>query len=341
MGWNQLMIAMNDGETSYFEPCISFNQKPMKVGKMADSSALNEAMIEAKKLLSSRNSSTTGGELPSCLVPDKAKTKALALAAMKSQSVFLPFSKDPNTKHKSYSRLPLPVLNMGMPKCGSSTLYEFFGCIGFSATHWNYGTETFEALCMRDAANAGLPVLSTCAHGTDALTQLDITYPFGFERDFASKQKQQLSQAHFLSNKLRDDCFFPQLSLLEEIHAESPDATFVLNFRPVEDWARSIQNWGDMMPRFQACDLPNLPRGYPEDLTNKEEVQEIMMLWFCSHVVNLRNFVKAHPSHALVEIDLYDTDLSKRMMSIFFPSKQEGKSKQCWGHSNKSKKKQS
>ena len=59
----------------------------------------------------------------------------------------------------------------------------------------------------------------------------------------------------------RDGCLFPQLTLLEEIHEEAPDATFVLSFRPVEDWIESAAGWRDMLERFSLCHLLNLPRG--------------------------------------------------------------------------------
>ena len=257
------------------------------------------AIKEAKELLNAREDN----DLHSCLVPDKKKTLALVSDICKTGSL-----------------LPLPVMNMGMPKCGSTTLYEFFKCSGFRATHWQKGTTDFEGLCMRDAANVGLPPIATCGPDVQAFMQFDVEYPFGTNGNF------------FGSKKKRDECFFPQLSLLEELHAEDPNATFVMNFRPIDDWIRSLANWApSMLKRFRLCHLPNLPRGFPQNMTDEQDVRDTMSQFFCSHVQHLRNFVKEHPSHALIELDLYDNQGSSDIMGTLFPS-----SNICWGHGNKS-----
>ena len=58
--------------------------------------------------------------------------------------------------------------------------------------------------------------------------QMDVAFPMGSEHDSVRVATR--------SSVRRDDCFFPQLSILEEFHAESPHATFVLTFRPMQDW---------------------------------------------------------------------------------------------------------
>mmetsp|Transcript_25676 Transcript_25676/g.54240 ORF Transcript_25676/g.54240 Transcript_25676/m.54240 type:complete len:234 (-) Transcript_25676:621-1322(-) len=211
--------------------------------------------------------------VPSCLVPNKARTAALVRDALMEAIVAESNTNTSNATAPSYSTplLPLPVLNMGMPKCGSTTIYSYFDCIGLRASHWRKHTYDFEGLCMRDAVNAGLPPIATCASGTDAIMQMDVEFPF----DWVPKQKNP-----YKLSKYRDECFFPQLSLLEEIHEEAPNATFVINFRPVADWVKSIQNWGNLMGRFQACNLPNLPIGSPKDLNNSIDVQDTMIEFF-------------------------------------------------------------
>ena len=55
----------------------------------------------------------------------------------------------------------------------------------------------------------------------------------------------------------------------------------------------------------------------------------------CSHVLHLRNFVKTHPTHTLIELNLYDTNQSAEIMSSIFKGISPGlNTKQCWGHSN-------
>jgi hypothetical protein len=125
------------------------------------------------------------------------------------------------------------------------------------------------------------------------------------------------------------------LSLLEDIHAENPNATFVINFRPIHDWIHSVLTWGDSIERFQQCHLPNLPRGFPEDLNDPTSVEETMTQFFCSHVLHIRQFVELYPSHALIELDLYDTEGTASVMSTLFTSSAGKKeSKKCWGREN-------
>jgi hypothetical protein len=42
--------------------------------------------------------------------------------------------------------------------------------------------------------------------------------------------------------------------------------------------------------------------------------------WWCSHIQHVSAFVKQHPSHKLIELDLYDkTGLAATMVSLFQP----------------------
>jgi hypothetical protein len=78
-----------------------------------------------------------------------------------------------------------------------------------------------------------------------------------------------------------------------------------------------------MAGRFTKCDLPGLPKRVgkkDQDLRN----------WYCGHVRHIREFVALHPSHALIELDLYDMERSATVMAKLFQVKET-----CWGHSNK------
>ena len=230
--------------------------------------------------------------------------------------------------------VPLPILNVGMPKLGSTSLYYYFECKGLAATHWNLGTEKFEGLCMRDAVKVGLPPLETCTSSdnsgnttqtqihkqkqyTHAIMQMDVALPLG--------SRYGNLKAAFRSSVEKDDCFFPQLSLLEEFHAENPHATFVMTFRPMQDWVKSIVSWFSMLERLQQCHLPNLPRGIPSLSEHKSEtetqnyLEATMTQFFCSHVLHVRNFVRDHPTHNLIELDLYD-ERTPYLLDGLFPS---------------------
>ena len=127
---------------------------------------------------------------------------------------------------------------------------------------------------------------------------------------------------------LGGDCIFPQIEYLDHFHREAPNATFVLAFRPVTDWHSSMERWTqrniqrNFLDRMVGCDLPGLPAG------KGYKVEEIEAFW-CQQVQRVRNFVKKHPSHTLIELDLYNGEDSADMMSQIFQSKRS-----CWLHAN-------
>ena len=359
-------------------------QQPSRTGiattaAVAKVVAWEEAMKEAKKLLTLYNidtdsiAKTSSSASASCLVPNKEGTNKLVIELllkqkMQQQRDGIIEIQQPQRQRKLL--LPVPIINMGMPNSGSSSLYAYFNCIGLNTTHLevnNFQLHTnndtkskknkirkanneFEGICMRDANQIGLPPITTCSPHTQALMQLDVEFPLGY---VGGKYLQSLIPTH----RMRDECYFPQLSLLEEIHLDVPHSTFIINFRPIKDWLNSVTGWGDMLPRFQHCSLPNLPYGVPnianttnapnnnnDDTSdnkneNENDVEQIMMQFFCSHVIHLRNFVKQHPTHALIELDLYDTNTSSTVLNILFPPQQQRNTtnKGCrWEHANKS-----
>jgi hypothetical protein len=178
-----------------------------------------------------------------------------------------------------------------MPKASSSTLADFFSCGGMRIDHNQLG------MCMMKAASEGFPPIRACHGGFDAYLQMDSNAP---------------------------PCFFPQVSLLDELHEEYPNATFVISFRPVDDWIKSAKNWHGMFSRWSKCTIPGLLHSKGESLT-KQQVRN----WWCGHVKHVREFVRQHPSHKLIELELYDTPGSSIMMSKLF-----GVNALCWGKSN-------
>ncbi len=290
------------------------------------SEAWTVAMKQAEKMLAG---STL--ENAACLVPDTRRTENLVRKLLSEHSTqrkiegYQPAISPLDNRTFDDPLVPLPILNVGMPKLGSTSLYQYFKCKGLNATHWNMGTEEFEGLCMRDAVRVGLPPLSTCANGTHAIMQMDVAFPMGSVHDSVRVRTR--------SSARRDDCFFPQLSILEEFHAESPYATLVLTFRPMHDWTKSVTGWHSVLERLQQCHLPNLPRGVPDlsaeperdevykkRLNHTDELEAVMAQFFCSHILHVRNFVKEHPTHTLIELDLY-ADETPRILDKLFPSR--------------------
>lgn len=262
-------------------------------------------------------------ETAACLVPDVKGTQALLKEALAGK--YKSNAKTANPEAIKAAKVPLPALNLGMPKCGTTSQMDFFRCAGYKATHSILKDNSHQGLCMRDASRAGLKPLETCTQGTDALTEMDSHSAFGIPYQLGG----------YKSNAMRDDCFFPQLSLLEQMHEDDPNATFLLAFRPIEDWVDSAMNWADGfgIEEFSTCDLPNSPRGVPDLSLPKEDTYAHMAQFICSHVIHVRNFVEAHPTHALIEYDLYDKPTTASFLGQIFPSvKTGGDSSDCWQH---------
>ena len=125
---------------------------------------------------------------------------------------------------------------------------------------------------------------------------------------------------------VRPLCSFPQITHLEEIHAAYPNATFILNLRPVDNWIKSISKWsgdkrrtkgGYLRQALTQCDLPGFPSGVGK-------TDEELVTFYQDHSRRIRDFVKDHPSHALVEVDIEAEDAGKRMQQRF------GVSHHCW-----------
>ena len=229
--------------------------------------------------------------------------------------------------------LPLPILNMGYPKVGSTSLRDYLQCIGLNADHGQNGERWFQNLHKRTRLYARN---TTWDYKSHSYTQLDSNFGPGY---------------------------YPQISLLDEIHEKDPNATFLFNFRPVKDWIRSVTGWNNMDERFMGFSIPGL-QNTPQQRQRIEAkakainagtdfeplipLQDVQIAkWWCGHVLHLREYVKEYPSHALIELDLYDQegtatllyDLFQKDMDLYKKAvRHKGElPSNCWGQSNASK----
>jgi len=160
---------------------------------------------------------------------------------------------------------------------------------------------------------------------------------------------------------------YPQITLLDEMHEIYPNSTMTFLFRPLETWIRSVRNWNGMWTRFAGFVMPGLQltrvqmqqnrkirawhrqndefrarnqRPRPIELTSLQGAR-----WWYGHVLHIREYVREYPSHALIELDLYDSASSAELLHDLFeadadahyeadPNAVLDKTAQCWGHSN-------
>jgi hypothetical protein len=206
---------------------------------------------------------------------------------------------DAETKRKAgkTKRNHPPILVMGMPKSGTSSINDFFQCNGFRASHQYCGVVGFCGLAIRDNLQQQLPPLHGFDKQFDVFTQLDTNNP-------PSK------------------CYYPQIQALEEIHQHYPNTTLILNTRNSSAWLNSVSKWHGLRGRLTQCDLP----GFPEGVGKKDEE---MLEFYQNHLERIREFAKRYPSHHLIEVSINDEKAGDILASAFHLNAT------CWGQSNK------
>ena len=230
---------------------------------------------------------------------------------------------------------------VGYPKTGSNTLHSYFTCIGLKSNHMQNGERMVKLL-----ANGNRTILSGDPK-VHTFMQRDTNFGVGY---------------------------YPQISLLDELHELKPNSTFVFNFRPIRDWINSTRRWYELAKRFAHFDMPGLvltPNQRAELEAHRLKIANMkhhmggklgqhitikdvqLAKWWCGHVLHMREYVKEYPSHVLIELDLYDTngtvsslyDLFQADTDAHHASEHEHRngtttqpspSQQCWGHENKS-----
>ena len=222
-------------------------------------------------------------------VPDRASAQAAVL---------------PDGALAARAPLKLPIINLGLPKSGSTSLRDFFSCGNLTASHFKCNGAPC-GMCVDQNLQAGRPALHGCGD-YHVWAQLDWA-PIGLP---IQKKKQ---------------CFFPQLSALKELHEQYPEATFVLPTRPPRHWIASVDNWQHADYRMRevlaACNLPGLPSGRKPSDTE-------LASFYVQHSRTVRTFVANHPSHTLIEFDLEEPDVAQKLALV------SGVPATCWGKSN-------
>lgn len=205
-----------------------------------------------------------------------------------------------------------PIIVLGMPKAGTSTIAEYFECGNVKTSHYHCKEETYCGDCISRNMKLGSPPFSNCG-------EFDVYAQIEFEGE-----PMWLTTGRGLEEG--EKCYFPQVEALDAIHAEFPRATFILNHRQkIDDWINSVNNHHDLRLRFGECDIPGLPAGAG---AAGPEGDAQLRAFVASHVDRVRQFVKSHPSHKLVEVVIEDPSAGTRMEREF------GVPASCWGHAN-------
>jgi hypothetical protein len=125
--------------------------------------------------------------------------------------------------------------------------------------------------------------------------------------------------------------FFPQHFYLQEIHEDFPNATWILNIRPVETWIQSVMKWGDDLD-VQFANEYYMQHAIQKLPTNDTEMVDFLKTIYLEHHNLIREFVEDHPSHALIEVNITDDGAGQVLADAF------GLDASHWTHKNRNEK---
>jgi len=214
----------------------------------------------------------------------------------------------PSTKSQTdLPYLKLPIFAVGLPKSGSTSVLDFMNCGGFTnarTSHFSCGKAGGPPMYCGKCAHANFaakrPLLQGCGE-YDVWAEINYT-PAG-ERT--------------------GECFFPQVSALQQLFDYAPNATWVLPTRPAQHWVDSVVSWGTMQQDLTDCDLDDLPAGEGNETA-------ALARFYDAHTAKVRAFARRHASTlALVEVEIEHESAAARAMSAAF-----GIEAKCWGVSN-------
>ena len=146
-------------------------------------------------------------------------------------------------------RLPVPIIVMGLPKAGTTSIGSYFQC--------GFGQEYQHRVSHYDCHKDPYPI-ERQIHGAR------LGCGGRMNNNFVEKRLVFHSIDHFdvyseIDLLYPNHIFFPQLRFIERIYDAYPNATWILNLRNTTEWAKSITRSGlrpklanskDLHPRF-------------------------------------------------------------------------------------------
>ena len=171
------------------------------------------------------------------------------------------------------SKLPGPlVINLGMPKTGTTSLTKYFKQLGIECAHWKTKDKRIIGEAMTSSLHSKKPIFKDLPN-VRCLTQMDFCR--------WTDKKRRISE-----------CFWPQIDMLQTLVKRFPSAKFILTTRNVDSWFDSVSRWSDLLDRIR-CSSSSLLRYNATD----EEVKT----WFVNHTNSVKAFVE---SKNLMELTL-------------------------------------
>ena len=259
------------------------------------------------------------------------------------------------TKYNPPTKLPKPIIVVGLPKAGTSSLFSFFYCNGLPSQHWyccnmqqspsvqlTFGKNQldFMAHCMMRNLISNRTILQSCG-SYQALTELNGPRPL---RTHIKNNGSTILVDGVLTDAGTWDTsppyqriFLPQHFALHQIHSHNPNATWILNQRPVDGWVQSVLRWTgswnedetyrEVGLAEQLANEYHFQYGLPIPQTT-EQYRIFLTELYQNHTKTILDFVRRHPSHALVDIDVTHPETGEILADAF------GLDASCWKNMN-------
>jgi len=216
----------------------------------------------------------------------------------------LPF--DSSNPSPPVLKLPTPVISLGFPKTATTSIFHYFHCGKFPSSHYRCANKLSSKKagrfrcgdCVQNNIAIGNPIFKSCG-------SFDVW-------------------AEINSSNIYDKVptiFLPQVEHLDAIHKNYPEATFVLTKRDPEKWISSVMNWNELHQIFINTNITGLPAG-------SGKTSDELRKFFKGHMKRVRKFVRRHPSHTLIEVDIDDENVGNILEDAF------GIDAKCWSQSN-------
>ena len=159
------------------------------------------------------------------------------------------------------------VFNLGLPKSGSTSMQDFFTCVGRKSFHWQYN-RTYIGDCVLDAVTNNVLI--------EKVRNVKCNYLRGFD---------VLAQMDYASAK---KCHLPQIMDLNYLNRMYPDALYVLPLRPSADWAKSVSGWSDLKDRIINC--VNQHNLYNLTYVKKNDKQKFLAKFYDAHKEYIQSY---------------------------------------------------
>lgn len=103
---------------------------------------------------------------------------------------------------------------------------------------------------------------------------------------------------------------WPQVTMLEKLTTQYPDARFILNTRDVKNHARSKIHWasGKFHRFITKHELKNLPSG----VGSEEDIRN----WISLHNQETRDFFLSRPHLKFLEVSIEDQNISQKLQKF-------------------------